>query len=154
MVGTRRRNAAYLTKHLSEIKGVIPPSEAPYARHAYYYYALRIDTKTLSVTREQFEKALTAEGIPISPSRATTLVNRCQLFAKKLGYGGTNYPWSLRSEPIDYGAQRLPVAEAVERETFWLTDALPVLSRNDLDDMVAAVEKVASIFLDRARSAA
>jgi dTDP-4-amino-4,6-dideoxygalactose transaminase len=150
MVETRRRNAAYLTKNLSKIKGMITPNEAQYARHAYYYYALRIDTKTLGITRAQFEGALTAEGIPISPGRATALVNRHQLFLKKLGYGGTNYPWSLRSEPIDYGAQTLPVAEAVERETFWLTDALPVLSRDDLDDMIAAVQKVSSVFLERA----
>jgi dTDP-4-amino-4,6-dideoxygalactose transaminase len=149
MVETRRRNAAYLTKNLSKIKGIVTPSEAPYARHAYYYYALRIDTKTLGVTREQFERALTAEGIPISPGRATALVNRHQLFLKKLGYGGTNYPWSLCNEPIDYGAQSLPVAEAVERETFWLTDALPALSTNDLDDIIAAVQKVSSVLLQR-----
>lgn len=150
MVETRRRNATYLTKNLSKIKGMTTPSEARYARHAYYYYALRIDTKTLGVTREQFEGALTTEGIPISPGRATALVNRHQLFLKKLGYGGTNYPWSLRSDLIDYGAQSLPVAEAVDRETFWLTDALPILSRNDLDDIIAAIQKVCSVFLGRA----
>jgi perosamine synthetase len=150
MVETRRRNAAYLTKNLSKIRGIVTPSEASYARHAYYYYALRIDTKMLGITREQFEKALAAEGIPISSGRATALVNRHQLFLKKLGYGGTNYPWSLRSETIDYGAQSLPVAEAVERETFWLTDALPVLDRKDLDDMIAAVAKVSSISQERA----
>jgi hypothetical protein len=32
-----------------------------------------------------------------------------------------------------------PVAEIVDREVFWLTDALPILARDDLDDMVAAV---------------
>jgi dTDP-4-amino-4,6-dideoxygalactose transaminase len=147
MVETRRRNASYLTKHLKEIKGVSPPNEAPWAKHAFYYYALRIDTKTLGVTRERFEKALAAEGIPISPSRATPLVNRSQLFVKKIGYGRTDYPWSTSS--IDYNAQRLPVAEAVDKEVFWLTDALPILTRDDLDDVVMAVEKVSSAFLAR-----
>jgi len=147
MVETRRRNAAYLTKHLKGITGVSPPSEVAWARHAFYYYALRIDTKTLGVTRERFEKALTAEGIPISPSRSTPLVNKTQLFVRKIGYGRTDYPWSTAT--IDYAAQRLPVAEAVNKEVFWLTDALPILTRDDLDDIVMAVEKVSSAFLAR-----
>jgi dTDP-4-amino-4,6-dideoxygalactose transaminase len=144
MVETRRRNASYLTKHLREIKGVSPPNEAPWARHAFYYYALRIDTKALGVTRERFEKALAAEGIPVSPSRATVLINRTQLFVKKIGYGRTDYPWSTST--IDYTAQRFPEAEAVDKEVFWLTDALPILTRDDLDDVVTAVEKVSSAF--------
>jgi perosamine synthetase len=144
MVETRRRNASYLTKHLREINGVSPPNEAPWVRHAFYYYALRIDTKALGVARKRFEKALAAEGIPISPSRATVLINRTQLFIKKIGYGRTDYPWSTST--IDYTAQRFPEAEAVDKEVFWLTDALPILTRDDLDDVVTAVEKVSSAF--------
>ncbi len=148
MVATRRRNAGYLTRHLRKIEGVTPPNEASWARHAFYYYALRIDTKKLGVSRQQFEKALTAEGIPINPARSTILINRTRLFTKKIGYGGTQYPFSLR-QGLDYGAQRFPVAEAVEREVFWLTDALPILNRDDLDDIIEAVEKVSSNFLAR-----
>lgn len=152
MVKTRRRNAAYLTKHLRGIAGVKPPSEAPSVSHGFYYYALRIDTKVLGVSREQFERALNAEGIPISPSRSTPLLPNTELFSKKLGYGGTNCPFSCphRTDIIDYEAQRFPIAEAVHKEVFWLTDALPVLLRRDLDDMIAAVEKVASNLLARA----
>jgi len=152
MVETRRRNAAYLTKHLQEIEAVTPPNEASWAKHAFYYYALRIDSKALRVTREQFEQALTAEGIPISPSRSTPLVPRTELFRKRIGYGGTSCPFSCphRAQPIDYEAQSFPVAEAVDREVFWLTDALPVLTRGDMDDIVAAAEKVSSVFLKRA----
>lgn len=145
MVEMRRRNADYLTKRLRESEGVSTPSEAPWVRHAFYYYALRIDTARLGVTRDKFEKALSAEGIPVSPSKATTLVPRSQLFVKKIGYGGIDYPWS--STNIDYGAQRFPVAEAVDKEVFWLTIALPILRRKDMDDIIAAVEKVASAFL-------
>jgi dTDP-4-amino-4,6-dideoxygalactose transaminase len=148
MVETRRRNASYLTTRLRETEGVSPPSEASWARHAFYYYALRIDTKRLGVSRQQFERALTAEGIPVSPSRSTILINRTKLFAKKLGYGGTDYPFSLRQD-LNYAAQTFPAAEAVDKEVFWLTDALPILTRNDLDDVVAAVEKVSSTFLAR-----
>jgi dTDP-4-amino-4,6-dideoxygalactose transaminase len=149
MVQIRRRNADYLTRSLRKIEGVSPPTEAPGTRHAFYYYALRIDIKRLRVSREHFEKALNAEGIPITSSKATALINRSQLFMKKLGYGGTEYPFSLR-EGLDYNAQSFPVAEAADKEVFWLTDALPILSRDDLDDVIAAVEKVSSTFLARA----
>jgi perosamine synthetase len=152
MVGTRRRNAAYLTKRLREIKGVSAPSEAPWVRHAFYYYALRIDRQALEVSREQFEKALSAEGIPVNPSRSTPFVPKTELFARRIGFGSTSCPFSCphRSNPIDYTSQRLPVAEAVDREVFWLTDALPILTRKDLNDIIAAVDKVASNFLERA----
>ncbi|MGD0422058.1 MAG: DegT/DnrJ/EryC1/StrS family aminotransferase [Candidatus Bathyarchaeia archaeon] len=149
MVQIRRRNADYLTRSLRKIEGVSPPTEAPGTRHAFYYYALRIDTQKLRATREHFEKALNAEGIPVTSSKATTLINRSQLFAKKLGYGGTEYPFSLR-EGLDYNAQSYPNAEAVDKEVFWLTDALPILTRDDLDDVIAAVEKVSSTLLARA----
>ena len=151
MIEMRRRNASYLTAHLRKIEGVSPPAEYEWAKHVFYYYALRIDTKKLRVSRQEFEKALAAEGIPISPGRATSLINRTQLFTKKIGYGGTDYPFRL-CEGLDYAAQRLPVAEAVDREVFWLTDALPILTRKDLDDVIAAVLKVSSAFLDQARS--
>jgi hypothetical protein len=75
------------------------------------------------------------------------------LFTKKLGYGGSDYPFSLR-QGLDYGAQSFPVAEATDKEVFWLTDALPILTRDDLDDAIAAVEKVAASFLSRAGNAA
>ena len=155
MVETRRRNAAYLTKHLREIEGITPPTEAPWARHVFYYYALRIDSNALGVSKEQFERALNAEGIPVSPSRSTPLVPKTELFAKRIGYGATHCPFSCphRSDPIDYEAQRFPVAEAVDKEVFWLTDALPILARKDLDDIITAVEKVASTFLARAARA-
>jgi len=155
MVETRRRNAAYLTKRLREVKGVSPPSEAPWAKHAFYYYALRIDTKALGVTREQFEKALTAEGIPISRGRSTPLVHKTELFRKRIGYGGTGCPFACphRPDPIDYENQSFSIAESVDREVFWLTDALPILGRRDMDDIVTAVEKLASVFLKRTECA-
>ena len=153
MVKARRRNASYLTTKLRKVEGVTPPSEASWVKHAFYYYALRIDTKRLGVTKQHFQKALAAEGIPSSPGKDTTLINRSLLFTKKLGYGGSDYPFSLR-QGLDYGAQSFPVAEATDKEVFWLTDALPILTRDDLDDAIAAVEKVAASFLSRAGNAA
>ena len=149
MVETRRRNAAYLTKHLRQIEGITPPSEAAWAKHAFYYYALRIDTKALGVSRDQFEKALAAEGIPISPSRSTPLIPKTELFRNTIGYGGTSCPFSCphRASPVEYETQVFPVAEEVDKEVFWLTDSLPILTRRDLDDVISAVEKVASAFL-------
>lgn len=151
MVERRRQNAAYLTKRLREVEGVSPPSEAEWAKHAFYYYALRVDTETLGVSREQFVKALTAEGIPISPSESTPLLTKTELFVKKIGYGRTSCPFDCchRTEPIDYSSIRLPVAEAVDREVFWLTDDLPILTRNDLDDITTAVRKVSSVYCAR-----
>lgn len=152
LVETRRRNASYLTKHLLQIEGITPPSEAPWVRHAFYYYALRIDTKVLGVSRERFEKALAAEGIPVGPGRSTPLLHKTELFRKRIGYGATSCPFSCphRTYPVEYESLVLPVAEAVDKEVFWLTDSLPILTRGDLDDVIAAVEKVALTFLARA----
>jgi dTDP-4-amino-4,6-dideoxygalactose transaminase len=149
MVKIRRKNANYLTARLRKIEGVSPPIEESWAKHVYYYYPLRINSGKLRVSRHQFENALTAEGIPVSPHRATPLINRTQLFAKRLGYAGTSYPFSF-AQDLDYNAENYPIAEVVDKEVFWLTDALPILSRDDLDDIVTAVGKVATAYLLRA----
>ncbi|MBZ0286097.1 MAG: DegT/DnrJ/EryC1/StrS family aminotransferase [Anaerolineae bacterium] len=55
----RRKAAQIYTELLQDIPGVIPPCEAPYARHVYHQYTLRI----LDGKRDAVQKKLEAAGI-------------------------------------------------------------------------------------------
>jgi perosamine synthetase len=151
MVAKRRRNAEYLTRHIKKIEGVYPPMEMPWAKHVYYVYLLRVDTAKLGVSTDQFKAALTAEGIPITPERSTALCHLTDLYKRKIGYGKTSVPFKcdFYDKDIEYREGQCPVAESIAKEVFWLTDALVVLEREDLDDIIAAIEKITIAYLKR-----
>ena len=75
------------------------------------------------------------------------------MYLKKIGYGKTRCPYEcpFYNKKVEYKEGQFPVAEKVKKEVFWLTDALPILGREDLDDMVAAIEKVAAIYGKRTK---
>ncbi|MDP2949173.1 MAG: DegT/DnrJ/EryC1/StrS family aminotransferase [Chloroflexota bacterium] len=128
----RRRNAAYLTERLKEVPAVVPPYVAPYAVHSYYKYICRLRTdlrqaQGVSVDIERFVAAVAAEGVPIS-RRYPTPLHRQPVF-QKLGYGDVS----------------CPVAERLAGELFILL-VHPTVSERDLDDVAAAIGKVAEAY--------
>ncbi len=149
MLHIRRKNAQYLTNNLRNIEGVTPPKEASWAEHAYYYYPLRIDPSKITTTITRFKEALNAEGIPISDDKSTPLLHLTDMFTQKKGFGVTQYPYDAPyySKSIEYKVGQLPIAEKIYKETFWLTDALPILEISDLDEIIEAVAKVTSNYL-------
>ena len=58
----RRKNAAYLTKKLKNIEGLVLPSEKAGYKHVYHQYTVRV-TKDFAATRDEFIKQLEKKGI-------------------------------------------------------------------------------------------
>ena len=50
---------------------------------------------------------------------------------------------------VEYGPGQCPVAEKACEEVFWLASMHPLLEKGDLDDIAAAVRKVAYAFVDK-----
>lgn len=94
----RTQNAEYLTKGLSEFKGLISPKVPDDRTHVYFTYRLRFDPDVLGIQlsrqkfREAIEKALFAEGVPMGQSDKLPLY-KYPLFRDKTGYG-KQCPWS------------------------------------------------------------
>lgn len=149
-VEKRRANAHFLTKHLSQHSEIEPPYEAPDCRHAFYKYAFRVRTERLNVSRDDFVKALSAEGIPchagVPPENQLE-----EVFTQCRGYGRTTCPftcpWNARE--IDYGKVDTPVAREIGARTVWLL-VHPTVEESDLRDAVDAVDKLLEAYAVKA----
>ncbi len=110
---TRRANAAYLSKYLSNIKGVVPPKIRTDAEHVFHQYTVRIPD------RDNSAQKLREKGIGV----------------------GIHYPTPIHKQPLyqDLGYRDLlSVAEAASREVLSLP-VHPSLTRDDLDIIIQAV---------------
>lgn len=139
---TREENARYLTQRLREIPGILPAKmHEGCTRNAYHLYMFRYQPESFAgLGRERFLKALSAEGIPCSsgytpmnrqPYVAATLASKAyqRLYPKEILAG-----WEERN--------RCPANDRLCEEAVWLTQTMLLGPRQDMDDIVAAVQKI------------
>ena len=123
---TRTRNAKFLDEKLRGMDFIsLPPIDERVTRHSYYLYLIRLDLEKMSgLTKDKFVEALTAEGIP------------CH----------AGYPHPLYKNPVfkDYRhvVNDCPKAERMCRDTFWLSHEIMLAPIDELNDVVAAFEKI------------
>jgi perosamine synthetase len=144
-IAARRRNAHQLTELLAQTEGILTPYEPPDCSHVFYKYIIRLDSKVLDVTAKDFVAALQAEGIPCS-RRYPTPIHQQPIFVRKRGFGNTHAPFGPPWYPdeVEYGSG-LPQAEQLPEELVRLL-MNPALQASDLENVAAAVGKVAAAF--------
>jgi dTDP-4-amino-4,6-dideoxygalactose transaminase len=140
---TRDANAAYLTRLLREIEGVVPArSYEGCTRNAYHLYMFRYDQSAFGgdLTRDGFLKALRAEGVPASggysplpaePSVVETLRGR----GYERIYGKAELARLAERN-------RCPQNERLCREAVWLTQTMLLGPRGDMDQIADAIRKI------------
>jgi perosamine synthetase len=146
---TRRRiaNAAYLTRNLRGTPGIRPPVVPAYAKHVYHIYVWQIDEGGLGTSKEQFVKALRAEGIPADPIYLRPLYEE-PIFKEKAGRGG-GFPYEyLEGRKIEYNEGSCPNAERVCKRAFGIYPS-PAYTARELNSVVNAVRKVAEAYVSR-----
>ena len=136
----RSDNALYLSEKLSKIDG-ISPTVIPegVTRHARHLYIFRYGSEAFGgVPKENFVKALIAEGIPASPGYNMPIYRQPVYAQKNFGaFGGPG------TDERDYGGLQLPETErACRDEAVWLSQRVLLGSRSDMDDIVKAVAKI------------
>lgn len=142
----RRENAHYLTERIRFLEGIEPAYEAPWAKHAFYQYGVTLDLNRFQVDRDQFLRALQAEGIPAG--LGNTPENYLEeVFQKQVGYGKTNCPFACPwyKGKLDYRAHLCPVAEDLGERMFRLK-VHPTATLDDMKDTADALEKVAKAY--------
>ncbi len=80
----RRANAALYHERLNEVDAIILPKEAPYAKHNFHVYALRVEN------RDQIIKGLTEKGIGCGIHYPVPV--HLQEAYRSLGYGRGSFP--------------------------------------------------------------
>jgi dTDP-4-amino-4,6-dideoxygalactose transaminase len=137
----RDENGRYLNAMLAEIPGIRPLTRGRgETRHSYHLYIFRYDPEAFDgVPRDRFLAALQAEGIPCSGGYATGLYAQPLFADRAFGpFGGARrVSGNLHYEPTGF-----PACERACAEACWLFQAMLLGTREDMDDIVRAVEKV------------
>jgi len=126
-LAARRRNAAYLTERLRAIPEVQAPVVLDGCVHSYYRYICKLRTDLVTVPIDRFQTAVAVEGVPCFRP----------------------YPTPLNHQPVfrnaGYGQAPCPNAEALADQIFSI-QVHPTVQQCDLDDALAAIEKVAAAY--------
>ena len=138
----REKNAQYLTRQLEQIAGISPARMYSGAtRNAYHLYMLRYDGDRFSgLKREQFLKALRAEGVPCydgyTPlNKEAFLENTLQSRAYQRIYSS--------AELNNYRERNhCPVNEQLCAEAVWFGQTMLLGSTKDMDDIANAIRKI------------
>ena len=128
----RNHNAAYLSNALAAISGITPPKLAPWVtKHGYHLYCLKYDAEGLGgKSRDEFVKALSAEGVPCSIGYRSPLSRE-----PGMARVAEKYPHLIRTLPS-------PNTERVCEQSVWFFQNLFLGSERDMDDIVEAIAKI------------
>jgi dTDP-4-amino-4,6-dideoxygalactose transaminase len=135
---TRDGNGRHLAARLASLPGLAPQARlAACTTHSFHLFLLRIGP-AFGASRHAVLRALDAEGIPCSAGYGYALPDqplfRNRAFGPYLPEAGAE---------LDYSQARCPNADRLCRdETIWLDQSLLLGSREDMDDIARAFEKI------------
>ncbi len=137
-IDRRRKIAKLLNEKLKDVPGIRIPQEDEHEKHVYYIYAIVIDEEKIGWSRDDFVKALNAEGIEARTGYHVPL-HKQELFLK-INDPQINHFAEINKYP-DYSALTLPVTERLSKTTVWLP-MHPNLTEEDVDKIAAAIKKL------------
>lgn len=133
---TRRLLADYLTENINKIDG-LSHIKKPYVDHSYYIYAFKYDESKIGLSRDQFVKALNAEGIPISQGYVKPL------YLTPIYHEQKPFPYSFYKGKASYEKGICPNVERLyERELVLCAVMRPPATVDDANDLILAINKV------------
>lgn len=139
---TREQNAAYLSKLLGESHGLTPARMYEgCTRNAYHLFMMRYDAAHFSsLKREQFLKALRAEGIPCSSGYAP--LNK-EPFLKNT-FDSRAYRHIYKPQELAALVERnqCPENDKLCQEAVWFTQTMLLGGKEDMEQIAAAVRKI------------
>ncbi len=144
LTARRAENAAYFEQCLREMDGPVAPlpHDPRITRQAYYYIGLGYRPERLgNLPRARFVAAIQAEGVPIGGG--SPVVYKSPLFRPTARTSAVVA--GLVGRHLDLDAIHCPNAERITTQTGLGMSQHPLLgTRKDIDDVVAAIAKVAS----------
>jgi len=136
---TRDRNGQALAARLKQLPGIYPQKRpADCTRHSYHLFMLRLDPQEFGVPRAAVIKALQAEGIPCSAGYGFSLYAQPMFRNKAFG------PFLPKAKAkLRYDKVRCPNSDLLcQEQCLWLEQGLFLGSRQDIDDIARAFEKI------------
>jgi perosamine synthetase len=143
---TRNSNALYLASMLKDIKGIAPIKlYDKVTLGAYHLYAFRYHKDAFKgLTRQQFVKALAAEGLPCSGGYK---VMHTQEFMRD-ALGSKIYRSFYTKDMIDFNQYRernkCPENELLCDEAVWLQQSVLLGSKEDMEKIVTVIRNIST----------
>ena len=110
-------------------------------RRSYHMYIFRIDEATLGLTRDEFLKALTAEGVPASEGWYRPLYHNGVFRNAHQGpVHGIRAP--LAQKGVDYRKTSCSVCEQVCRDAVWIPQNALLAEPPQIENAATAIRKV------------
>jgi dTDP-4-amino-4,6-dideoxygalactose transaminase len=132
-----------ITQGISGLPGIQPHKVEEGNSCTYWFYMLRLDESQLTCTRQEFSDALSAEGIPNTAGYISAVMYMQPIFQKRQAYLGSHYPFDITG--VTYHEGDCPNAEAI-LETAIRLGVNEFYTEQDIEDMIAAIRKVANHF--------
>jgi len=138
----REQNAQYLTKMLSEIPGIRPARIYDgCTRNAYHIYMLRYDKAYFSdLPKQQFLKALQAEGIPCSGGYSP--LNKEPFLKATLHSRAFRYIYSEKEIAALEERNHCPENDRLCDEAIWFGQTTLLGTKKDMEQIAEAFKKI------------
>ena len=141
----RRENACYLDQRLARLPGISPLRVHPdVTKHSHHLYIFRFNKEEFGISRAKFLAALLAEGISCLPGYGDPLYKNPMFLKQDFYPRGCPISCGHYGRALDYASFEAlcPNAERACREAVWLEHRQLLGGREDMDDIVRAIEKI------------
>jgi perosamine synthetase len=141
----RNENAAYLRARISKIPGIKPYKLYDnVTRASFHMFAFRYKKDEFKgLSRDQFLKALTAEGIPNLSGYAPYLNKQPYL---ENAFNSKNFKRMYSKEELDFkkfsDRNECPENDMLCEEAVWLQQNLLLADKQDLDSIASAIDRI------------
>lgn len=136
-----------LTKGIEGLPGIYPPKIEDGNKSSYWFYMLRIDEKEAGVSRDDFSKALAAEGVPNQAGYIPNCVYEYDIFKNKNAYPGTDCPFGCKfyGKGIEYYKGMCPQAEEILNTAIRI-NVNEFYTKTDMEEVIEAIRKVSMYY--------
>jgi dTDP-4-amino-4,6-dideoxygalactose transaminase len=140
----RNINAAYLKSQIRTIPGILPYKlNEKVTRAAFHLFPFRYKKEEFAeLTRDEFLKALDAEGIPCSGGY--TQLNKMSYL--KNAFKTKNFQLMYPAEMLDYDKymerNQCPANDQLCKEAVWFSQNMLLAEKSDMDDIAMAIERI------------
>ncbi|MDF2713769.1 MAG: glutamine--scyllo-inositol aminotransferase [Paenibacillus sp.] len=146
IVERRRAVVARLSDRLRHLRSVSVPEQYAGAEPSYWFWRLEVNTSVLSCDKMTYCRALSAEGIPLSPIYRA-MPHLMDWFQQRKVFGTSGYPWAAPEYKGDRDRQ-FPCPNAMETTgvqfNLSVTEAWGSV---EINDTIAAFEKLERAFV-------
>jgi len=143
----RRAYGEKISEGIRDLPGICIPKVEQGNKSSYWFYMFRINEKEAGVSRDEFSRALAAEGVPNQAGYIPACVYEYDLFLNKNAYLGTDCPFGCKyyGREIKYYKGMCPTAEEILKTAIRLS-VNEFYTDTDAEEVIEAIRKVSRYY--------